>query len=262
MLDWAGSEGWNPGLDDAEAFFQADPEGFFVGVDDASEPLAAISVVNHHADFAFLGLYIVRPEHRGKGYGLRLWTHAMQHAGQRVVGLDGVEEQQQNYRTSGFAYAGGTTRYSGVVSGQSAPDIERATADDIPMLVAMEAAATGVEKPRYLGAWLEQTASRRTFVYRSDAGIAGFCTVRACRSGAKIGPLLASDTESAARLIRVAAAQFAGPVTLDVPEMATGLTQLCQGLGLQAGFKTARMYRGAFAGPPQPFFAVTSLELG
>ena len=27
---WAASEGWNPGLADAECFFTADPEGFFL----------------------------------------------------------------------------------------------------------------------------------------------------------------------------------------------------------------------------------------
>ena len=31
MLDWATSEGWNPGLEDAAAFYAADPEGFFQG---------------------------------------------------------------------------------------------------------------------------------------------------------------------------------------------------------------------------------------
>lgn len=29
-LAWAGQEGWNPGLHDAEPFFAADPHGFFI----------------------------------------------------------------------------------------------------------------------------------------------------------------------------------------------------------------------------------------
>ena len=72
VLDWAASEGWNPGLDDAAAFFAADPDGFFVAEDPSGEILAAISVVNHSDDFAFLGLYILRPEYRGQGIGLGL----------------------------------------------------------------------------------------------------------------------------------------------------------------------------------------------
>ncbi|MFW2572415.1 GNAT family N-acetyltransferase, partial [Legionella sp. 29fVS95] len=30
-IDWAANEGWNPGLHDAECFYQADPHGFFAG---------------------------------------------------------------------------------------------------------------------------------------------------------------------------------------------------------------------------------------
>ena len=53
MLDWAAEEGWNPGIDDAAAFYAADPEGFFVAEVDG-QPVAAISVVNHSDAHAFL----------------------------------------------------------------------------------------------------------------------------------------------------------------------------------------------------------------
>ena len=70
MLDWAAAEGWNPGLEDAAAFVAADPEGFFVA-EVAGEVVAAISVVHHGADHAFLGLYLCRPDHRGGWTGSR-----------------------------------------------------------------------------------------------------------------------------------------------------------------------------------------------
>jgi hypothetical protein len=31
-VEWAALEGWNPGLHDADAFYAADPDGFFVGL--------------------------------------------------------------------------------------------------------------------------------------------------------------------------------------------------------------------------------------
>ena len=262
ILDWAAYEGWNPGLDDAEVFFQTDPQGFFVAVDQSNDPLAAISVVNHTDSFAFLGLYIVLPKYRGQGHGFGLWQHALQHAGNRTVGLDGVEDQQANYATSGFLYAGGTTRFSGDVQGVHTPDIQPATSQDIPALIAAEAAASGVAKPAYLQGWLTATEQRVTLTSKADNSINGFCTVRACRSGAKIGPLMADDTETAQRLITHAATVFEGPVILDVPETATALTGLCIWLGLEPGFKTARMYRGPVETVHHPTFAVVSLELG
>ena len=64
--------------------------------------------------FAFLGFYIVRPELRGRGFGLRLWQAGLAHAGSRAVGLDGVVAQQDNYRKSGFKLAYRSIRYGGV----------------------------------------------------------------------------------------------------------------------------------------------------
>jgi len=43
-LEWAASEGWNPGLQDADPFYAADPNGFLVGMLD-KEPIATLSAV-------------------------------------------------------------------------------------------------------------------------------------------------------------------------------------------------------------------------
>ena len=259
VLDWAANEGWNPGLDDAAAFLAADPKGFFVAEDASGAPLAAISVVNHSDDFAFLGLYIVRPEHRGKGIGLGLWQHSLQHAGDRTVGLDGVQTQQKNYAASGFSHAGGTTRFSGVIHGKADPDIRTADTQDVPWMIEKEAVASGAAKIDYLRAWFAPTESRTTLVLKETGT---YCTVRQCRSGFKIGPLLAESSAEAHRLIAHAASLFDGPALLDVPQSSTVLRELCHGLELEEGFKTARMYRGPFAAKSHACFAVASLELG
>ena len=74
--DWAAAEGWNPGLADAACFATVDPEGFLIGELDGA-PAATISCVNYDERFAFLGFYIVRPDLRGRGYGLRIWNAAI-----------------------------------------------------------------------------------------------------------------------------------------------------------------------------------------
>ena len=96
-VDWAAAEGWNPGFRDAPCFSLVDPDGFLIGELD-SAPAATISCVNYSTSFAFLGFYIVREDLRGRGHGLRIWNAAIAHAGPRVIGLDGVVAQQQNYR--------------------------------------------------------------------------------------------------------------------------------------------------------------------
>lgn len=264
ILDWAAEEGWNPGLEDASAFWQADPEGFFVASVDG-ELAAAISVVTHTADFAFLGLYIARRAFREQGIGYGLWQHALKHAGARVVGLDGVPDQQDNYAASGFDLFSATTRFTGEVAARESDNVRVAAPEDVAALVDMEAAASGVRKPVYLGAWFAPAESRQTWVMQGTDGVAGFCTARRCREGVKIGPFWARSEADALALMAHVAAQMGGPVTLDVPDTSAPLKALCQALGLTPGFATARMYRGTpvpVGDAPGGYFAVSTLELG
>jgi hypothetical protein len=261
LNDWAAAEGWNPGPDDAAAFHATDPEGFFLAFDGAG-PVAGISVVNHSESFAFLGLYLCLPQWRGRRIAFALWQHALVHAGGRTVGLDGVPAQQSNYAKSGFARTGETRRWTGVIEGRGSEALRPVAAGDLPALVALDAAANGIEKSRFLSRWLTDTATRRTLVLDRD-GPQGFVTARICRSGIKIGPLVARDDADAVTLLHGAPALFPGePAMVDVPDTMPGLTRHCEGLGLTVPFVTARMYRGP-APLPGPFVtAVATLELG
>ena len=73
--------------------------------------------------FDFLGLYIVKAEHRGQGFGLELWRAALDHLGDRVIGLDGVVAQQDNYRKSGFRLAFRNIRQKGRGGGAAPPGL-------------------------------------------------------------------------------------------------------------------------------------------
>lgn len=256
ILDWAAEEGWNPGREDAPAFFAADPSGFFVACD-GDKPVGAISVVNHTDSFAFLGLYLMQPSYRGRGFGYALWNHAIAHAGPRVIGLDGVPEQQSNYAASGFAHAGKTTRFRGTIRSIPHPAIRPAHASDIEALIEQEAAASGVRKPAYLSAWYTDCDTRKTLIHPE-----GFCTVRQCWIGAKVGPLVAQTGAAARGLLCHAAHLYDGPLFVDVPDKATPLERLCQELAMEPVFETARMYRGDAPSGSVDLFAVSTLELG
>ena len=117
-LEWAAAEGWNPGLDDTKCFYAADPKGFLLGELDG-KPIGCISAVAYDNAYGFLGLYIVAPEYRGKGFGLKLWHAAMAYMNGRNIGLDGVLAQQANYRKSGFTLAYRNIRHQGKGAGAS-----------------------------------------------------------------------------------------------------------------------------------------------
>src|SRR5690554_772029 len=84
-VEWAAREGWNPGLDDAAAFFAADPEGFLLAEIDG-EPIGTISAVRYGADYGFVGFYIVKPEFRGHEVGWKLAEQALAFLGDRNIG--------------------------------------------------------------------------------------------------------------------------------------------------------------------------------
>lgn len=154
-VNWAAAEGWNPGLVDDACFAAADPEGFFIGELDGA-PAATVSCVNYGASFAFLGFYIAREDLRGRGYGLRIWNAAIAHARPRVIGLDGVVAQQQNYRKSGFELAYANVRYGGTVAAPNAPQAGVIALTDVPLAAVEAYDATVFPAPRtaFLRAWI------------------------------------------------------------------------------------------------------------
>ena len=259
VLAWADDEGWNPGLDDAAAFQAADPEGFFVALVEDT-PVAAISVVNHDADHAFLGLYICRPDYRGKGIGYALWQHALTHAGARTVGLDGVAAQQANYAASGFVLAGATQRFTGMLEPRPDPEISPVAEGDIDALVALDIKTGGVARAAFLRGWLLGTPHRKA-VALSDGR--GFAVIRACREGTKIGPIIAPDADTALRLAQAAVAELpGGPVSIDLPQANRVLRERLEARGFTLGFETARMYRGTPPATGSGLQAIATMELG
>lgn len=261
MLDWAATEGWNPGHDDAEAFYSADPEGFFIA-EVQNKPVAAISVVNHSDTYAFLGLYLCLPEFRGQGIGFSLWNHALDHAGDRTVGLDGVPAQEANYAKSGFKLASRTARWTGRLSIDDT-HFTLAGPNEFAELARMDRAATGVHRDHFLKTWIENGPTRKTIVMNDGDGITGFATARLCREGCKIGPIIAANTDDAFRLAgQAAAAVKESYVTIDIPDEAAPFAQALRQNGLSQNFGTARMFRGNAPVAGTDLKAVATLELG
>jgi hypothetical protein len=265
---WAAAEGWNPGLDDGEPFLAADAEGFLMGwLDD--EPIACISVVAQGEAYGFLGLYICRPEFRGKGHGRALWQAGIARLGARTIGLDGVVEQQANYARSGFALAHRNIRFGGTATSHETADVRivelnpRRPTGLAGSIVAYDRCFTAGPREAFLRAWLKPPG-RRTLAFVEANSICGYACVRPCRAGYKIGPLFADTPEIADRLFSALTGRLYGaPVTLDVPEPNAEAMALARRHGLQPVFETARMYRGtAPTLPLERTFGITTFELG
>lgn len=264
-VDWAAAEGWNPGLSDATAFHAADPGGFLVGLRNDT-PVACISVVRYGADFGFLGFYIAHPAGRGQGYGIQVWRAGMARLAGRLVGLDGVPAQQDNYRKSGFRLAWRNIRYQGAWPAAPArpQNLTIVDARTLPFdrVAAFDRRFFPAPRESFLSLWIALPGHHARAVLR-DGAIAGLAVARPCRAGTKVGPLYASGPEVAEALVASLATGMAGPVIIDVPEPNVAAVRLVESWRMAPAFETARMYTAAApAIESSGLFGVTSFELG
>ncbi|TGQ83654.1 GNAT family N-acetyltransferase [Mesorhizobium sp. M8A.F.Ca.ET.207.01.1.1] len=263
LIDWAAAEGWNPGVDDAAMFQAADPMGF-IGAFAGGEMVAGISAVAYGHDFGFVGLYICRPDMRGKGYGKAAWTAGMNRLAGRTIGLDGVEEQRANYESKGFRPLYETIRYSGrpaaLTLGAKRPRM--VTAQLVPDIMRYDTLCFPASRHSFLQRWL--LPPHRAVAAIGPRGTAGYAVARSCRSGFKIGPLFADDMQTALGLLEdLAGACEGGDLHIDVPASKVDFIAALVAAGFSPTFTTTRMYKGP---PPRldanRIFGVTTLELG
>ncbi len=265
VLGWAREEGWGPGLEDAAAFHAADPGGFLVGWL-GTLPIGSISLVRYGEGYAFLGLFIVRPAFRGRGFGKALWQAALDRAGSRTIGLDAVPAQVGRYAAAGFVPAYGTTRWSGHLRGLVATRslVRPVQPDDVTTIAQYDATAFGAPRPDFLAGWLGPTATRQSEAYFEAEAVRGYGSVRRTVAGWKIGPLFADTAAIAESLLATLVTPAAtDALAIDIPSPNLAGTSLAERLGFKPGFETTRMYRGP--APEQPLdriFGVTTLELG
>lgn len=263
-IDWAAAEGWNPGLKDADCFMAVDRTGFLVGCL-GDEPIASISVVRYSGAFGFLGLYIVRPDQRGRGFGYRLWQAGMDYLDDRTIGLDGVVAQQENYARSGFVLAHRNVRYGGSPQIETPSDtrLRPVSPELIESVLAYDRPFFPAPRETFLHCWL-QPDTRMAIAIVEDGDVWGYGVIRACRSGYKIGPLFADGEREADLLFQALASQAKGAcVFLDLPEPNRDAIRLATQYNLSPVFETARMYRGGRPDLPlSRTYGITTFELG
>lgn len=260
LRQWAADEGWNPGQSDTLAFAAADPTGYLVGRLDG-ELVASCSGVRYGADYGFLGFYLVRPDLRRQGYGLRLWQAVMELLAGRTVGLDGVVDQQDNYRKSGFRRTLTHVRYAGV-PGAGSGDVELVDGRSVPFreLAAYDRRFFPAERDAFLSLWVGLPGHTSLAALR-DGQLVGFGVLRPAESGVRIGPLYAASDEIALALLSGLTSGV--EVAIDVPDVNQKAIELVERLGFEPVFECARMYAGPAPVVDQNgIFGTTTFELG
>jgi len=264
-IDWAAKEGWNPGLNDAEAYYAADPNGFLMGYLN-EEPIASISVVRYDDSFGFLGFYIVKPQYRGQGYGWKIWQAGMEYLKDCNVGLDGVVDQQENYKKSGFRLAYRNIRFEGKPIDTKDHIYVIAPLIEIPFetISEFEKDFFPTNRNDFLEKWIHLPESY-SYAILEEGKLQAYAVMRKCGTGYKVAPLFAQNVDQAEVLLAKMSQQVdkEEKLFIDIPEINQSAVEWIQSHHFQMVFETARMYTGDFTHlATDKIFGVTSFELG
>ncbi|WP_454783910.1 GNAT family N-acetyltransferase [Legionella sp. WA2024007413] len=264
-IDWARKEGWNPGLNDAECFYQADPQGFFAGKLN-NQIIAVGSAVVYDAHFAFCGLYIVDKKYRSQGYGMKLTTARLNYINNRNAGIDGVFSMVNNYAHIGYRLAHNNARYA-LKHPRLRPKVDPHLVDlnTVPFeqLIQYDKQYFPASRPKFLSEWIKQnTALALGFV--SERQLMGYGVIRKCFEGYKIGPLFADTPTIAQKLFEQLVEYAQGEIVfLDIVESNPFAVHLVNKFKMSKIFETARMYlKGAPKLSTEGIYGITTFELG
>jgi GNAT superfamily N-acetyltransferase len=270
LLSWAAKEGWNPGLEDAELYWQLDPDGY-LGIEVDQRFVGGGAIIKHSPNFGFMGLFIIHPDYRSKKLGTKLWYARRDKLLARLesgatIGLDAVDAMVPFYSRGGFTPLTRQVRYEWSEPAPSInPPLEITDLDRVSFdsLENYDRHCFPCRRTDYLRLWTQQRGAQALGLSR-NAQLQGWGVMRRCVVGWKIGPLFADTPDDARRLLMEFRRRGdGGPLFVDAPENNSEASKLCQSLGMREVFGCVRMYSG-----PAPvlmnhrIFSITSFEVG
>lgn len=260
VTEWARNEGFAPGVGDVSIYRHTDRQGLWVGWL-GKQAVGCISGVRYNAAYGFIGLFMVVQEHRGHGYGIELWEHALEHlADLPCIGLEASLNRIDDYSGWGFEGASPTCRWQFVGDGDLQSDeteplcktlglqlLEGASIPDTAVQ-AYDALREPSPRPHFLADWLRHPAGTVLALVDGNGRCHGFGRIRPCLlrdgEGWRIGPLLADTPQLAELLIKRLIERHPGVVLLDAPGANPAADDLLERNGFIPVSRTLRMYRG------------------
>ncbi len=264
-VEWARKEGWNPGLNDAECFYQTDPQGFFAGKLNG-QIIAVGSAVVYDEYFSFCGFYIVDKKYRSQGFGMQLTRARLAYVGDRNAGIDGVLDMVDNYAHIGYQFAHSNARYAlehPQITLKPSPNLVDLKTVPFDQLTQYDRLYFPAPRPKFLAEWIKQNTAL-ALGYVQEKQLKGYGVIRECYAGYKIGPLFADTPFIAEKLFEQLVEYAQGKtVYLDIPENNPLATHLVNKYKMSKVFATARMYlKGAPELSINGIYGITTFELG
>ncbi|KAJ1978994.1 hypothetical protein H4R35_001682 [Dimargaris xerosporica] len=165
-------------------------------------------------DTAFLGPFIVKDTERGKGYGYRLWKHAVDTFGNANLGCDAVADRVSYYQNFGFVPYHDTQRFRGPYPHHLAHEAARHhqvkyrltsfAQEDVDTLIEFDRKHSGLRRESWYENWQDRKSTASLLLRDTSTG-------EICAMGAigqawqphhyRISPCYARDPASARHLL-------------------------------------------------------------
>ncbi len=268
LIDWAANEGWNPGKNDADVFWNTDPNGFYGFYYDA-KLIAGGAVISYNKEYGFMGLFIVEKDFRNKGIGKKLWHLRRDLLINRLndnasIGMDGVLDMQSFYSKGGFNIAFRDERYefnSKIIPFSS--NVSLITKEDFKKIIEYDNLYFGCQRTVFLKNWLQMPESK-AIKYSENDKILGYAVIRKAETGYKIGPLFGNNEIIAEELFKSCLGIAPNnSVFLDIPTTNQNAVSLVKKYNGKYIFECARMYYGVTPKiDVNNIYGITSFELG
>jgi GNAT superfamily N-acetyltransferase len=262
--------GWNQTAADWERFLDSSPMGCFVAESDG-EVCGTVTTVVYESRFAWVGMVLVDPQHRGQGIGTRLLHQAIEYLdglGIATVKLDATPEGKPIYQKLGFVTEYEIERW--VLSARPQPPepdsfSELRVGESASLeILAVDREAFGADRSALLLS-LHRSAPEFTAAHYFQGSLSGYMLGRHGSRADHLGPWMARGETAAQQLLTAFLARSAREtVFVDCMKANPFAARLLQSEDFKFSRPLTRMVRGAneFPGRPGDFCGILGPEFG
>lgn len=239
---------WNMAKDDFEFMMELEPKGCFILLH-GSERVGIVTTISF-GKMGWFGNLIISEQHRKKGAGFQLASHAVKRLEENdveTVGLYSYIEKIPFYERLGFTCDSYFTVMSG--NGFSSPTdshIRGGRKTDIQKIINYDHSCLGVSRRKLLEPILLYQ-DNLCYVYVDNEEIIGYAIAKVYRGMAETGPLVCHQgrSEIAVNLLKATLNRLDGlKVSMCISEKQTALLNILKRHGFSENFRVARMFHG------------------
>ena len=261
--------GWNQRPADWKRLIRLEPEGCFV-LENDGVPVGTVTTTLYEKRLAWIGMVLVSPDARRKGYGTELLKAAMNYCETQrveVIKLDATPLGKKLYDTLGYHDEYRLKRVQGLGSLHVFENVRMMRAVDLWEVVQLDIGFFGVSRQRLLEALFEENPTLSFIAHQPGSSeIVGYLFARPGQTASQIGPWIAKEPSAAEELLKAALNTLAGQALfLDVLQQVNPYAEaIVTRYGFTQQREFIRMFYGKnlFPGRPAEIYAICGVEKG